>query len=253
MSSIRRRDTAIKVPIVELVAGAEVDDPSGGRAFRTKLGLLRRVRVLGTVISTYSSEKEGKKPYTALTLDDGTGMIRVKGWGADAKRLIQFQENTVLDVVGRVRSSQDETYITSELEIPVMDPTWELIRRLELVKQYNEQGVEPAVVAFPKSTMATPEPFFPPAELGAEKVPVPSEPTKETETAEEEERMALEAVKDQLILLIKELDSGKGAYYEELRQRMRDKPDPIFEEALMDLLKEGTAYEPSPARYKILK
>lgn len=266
MSGLRRRDTAIKVPIIELVVGAEIDDPSGGRGFRTNLGILRRVRVLGTVINTYSSEKEGKKPYTSLTLDDGTGMIRVKGWSADAKRLGQFKEGTVLDVIGRVRSSNDETFITSELEILVTDPTWELIRRLELVKQYKEQGIKPPIKEFEKRELVPAETFIQPAELGAEEVPVPFKPKKEPtlpksplpEASTEAEGEAstipdLEEVKDQLIILIREFDSGKGAYYEELRKRMGDKPEKLFEEALMDLLKQGIAYEPSPARYKILK
>jgi len=266
MSGLRRRDTAVKVPIVELVVGAEIDDPSGGRGFRTNLGILRRVRVLGTVINTYSSEKEGKKPYTSLTLDDGTGVIRVKGWSADAKRLGQFKEGTVLDVIGRVRSSNDETYITSELEILVTDPTWELVRRLELVKQYKEQGIKPPVREFEKREMIPAETFILPDELGAEEEPVPYERMIEPKIsksplpdapaeAEGEVRTEpdLEEVKDQLIILIKEFDSGKGASYEELRKRMSDKPEKLFEEALMDLLKQGIAYEPSPARYKILK
>ncbi|MFX0196511.1 MAG: OB-fold nucleic acid binding domain-containing protein [Candidatus Hodarchaeota archaeon] len=266
MSGLRRRDTAIKVPIIELVVGAEIDDPSGGRGFRTNLGILRRVRVLGTVINTYSSEKEGKKPYTSLTLDDGTGMIRVKGWSADAKRLGQFKEGAVLDVIGRVRSSNDETFITSELEILITDPTWELIRRLELVKQYKEQGIKPPIKEFEKREFVPAETFVQPTELGAEEVPVPFEPMKEptfpksplpeAQTEAEGEASTipdLEEVKDQLIILIREFDSGKGASYEELRKRMSDKPEKLFEEALMDLLKQGIAYEPSPARYKILK
>ncbi|MFQ6122997.1 MAG: OB-fold nucleic acid binding domain-containing protein [Candidatus Heimdallarchaeota archaeon] len=266
MSGLRQRDTAIKVPIVELVVGTEIDDPSGRRGFHTNLGILRRVRVLGTVINTYSSEKEGKKPYTSLTLDDGTGMIRIKGWSADAKRLGQFKEGMVLDVIGRVRSSNDEPYITSELEILITDPTWELVRRLELVKQYKEQGIKPPIKEFKKREMVQAETFIQPAELSAEEAPVPSEPMKEptipksllpsTPTENEgETRMVpdFEDVKDQIIILIKEFNSGKGASYDELRKKMSDKPEKIFEEALMDLLKQGIAYEPSPARYKILK
>ncbi len=266
MTSLRRRDTAVKVPIIELVVGADIDDPSSGRGFRTNLGILRRVRVLGTVINTYSSEKEGKKPYTSLTLDDGTGVIRVKGWSADAKRLGQFKEGTVLDVIGRVRSLNDETYITSELEILIIDPIWELVRRLELVKQYKEQGIKPPKREFVKREIVPAETFILPEELGTEEAPVPFERMKEPTIpkspplgvpAEAEGEAPtipdLEEVKDQLIILIKEFDSGKGASYEELRKRMGDKPEKIFEEALMDLLKQGIAYEPSPARYKILK
>jgi len=244
MSGPRRRDTAIKVPIVELVAGAEVEDPNGGRAFRTMLGLFRRVRVLGIVFNKYSSEKEGKKPYTALTLDDGTGMIRIKGWGADAKRLAQFERGVVLDVIGRVRASEEEAYITSELEIQVTDPTWELVRRLEIVKQYKDRDVTPTVATFTRKPMAAaeaPVPFRRSEETPAIPLSVEAGGPESGEATVSD----LEKVKDQLIVTIKKLDTGKGASYEELKQQTGAKSEKLFEEALMDLLKQGTAYEPS--------
>lgn len=261
-SGLKQRDTAIKVPIAELVAGVEIDDPQGRRAFQTKLGLLWRVRVLGIVLNKYSSEKEGKKPYTSLTLDDGTGEIRIKAWGPDATRLAQFERGVALDIIGRVRSSEEETYITSELEILVVDPTWELIRRLELVKQYKDQGVKPAVPSFtsppaPSATMSIPsvEPKVPltPPEYHEK----PTNGTLSGEMADSERgegaKADLGGVKDQLIVLIKKLDTGKGASYDELKKEMGAGSEELFEETLMDLLTEGIAYEPSSARYKILK
>lgn len=264
ISGLRRRDTAIKLPIVELGAGEEVKDSNGGRAFRTTLGLFRRVRVLGIVLNTYSSEKEGKKPYTSLTLDDGSGMIRIKGWGADAKRLAQFERGMVLDVIGRVRSSKDETYITSELEIQVTDPTWELIRRLEIVKQYRDRGIQPPELPLTRPPRVSMEPSVPAFEFDVEDSQIPIQNTEEPRESplsgepqkskgEEDVGMDVEKVKDQLIVTIKKLDTGKGASYEDLRTQVGSKSEKIFEEALMDLLKDGVAYEPSPARYKILK
>lgn len=63
----------------------------------------------------------------------------------------------------------------------------------------------------------------------------------------------IEKVKDQLIVNIKRLDTGKGASFEKLHQQAGVKSEKLFEEALIDLLKQGIVYEPSPARYKILK
>lgn len=263
-TGLRRRDTAIKLPIAELCAGTELDDPSGGRSFQTTLGRLRRVRILGIVLSKYSSEKEGKKPYTSLTLDDGSGTIRVKQWGNDANRLAQFERGMVLDVIGRVRSSDEETYITSELEIQILEPTWELVRRLEIVKQYRDLGIKPAIPIFTEGPgpMAEFEPRFPTEydtggpQVYSEPVEAPQEsPRAETEAAPTAEASSseLETMKDQLILAIKKLDAEKGASYDELKTKINPKSETVFEEALMDLLKDGIAYEPSPARYKILQ
>jgi len=263
-TGLRRRDTAIKLPIAELCAGTELDDPNGGRSFQTTLGQLRRVRILGIVLNKYSSEKEGKKPYTSLTLDDGSGSIRVKQWGNDAKRLAQFERGMVLDVIGRVRTSDDETYITSELEIQIIEPTWELIRRLEIVKQYQDKGIKPASPTFTGGPGSF-EGFTPrsPSEYtvrepqeDSEPVEPPSEPPRSDtgdKATEEAPASELEAMKDQLIMAIQKLDTEKGASYDELKAKINPKSETIFEEALMDLLKDGVAYEPSPARYKILQ
>ena len=252
-SGIKQRDTAIKLPIAELVEGVEVDDSQGGRAFQTNLGLIRRVRILGIVLNKYNSEKEDKKPYTSLTLDDGTGDIRIKAWGADATRLAQYERGVVLDIIGRLRSYQEEIYLTSELEILVIDPLWELIRRLEIVKHYKDRGVKPAAPSFTSSTTSSTM-SVPSYDNETPEIPLSShEETAPIESKPIEDAADLGTVKNKLILLIKDLDTGKGAFYDDLKKQMGSGSEELFEEALMDLLTEGVAYEPSSARYKVLK
>ncbi len=255
-SGIKQRDTAIKLPIAEIIEGVEVDDSQGGRAFQTNLGLIRRARILGIVLSRYSSEKEDKKPYTSLTLDDGTGGIRIKAWGADATSLAQYEKGVVLDIIGRVRSYQEEIYLTSELEILVIDPIWELIRRLEIVKHYKDKGVKPAAPSF-TSTTTSPTMSVPSYDNETPEIPLSSHeetaPIESEESKPKEEAVNLETLKNKLIVLIKNLDTGKGAVYDDLKEQMGSESEELFEEALMDLLHEGVAYEPSSSRYKVLK
>ncbi|MHA1606275.1 MAG: OB-fold nucleic acid binding domain-containing protein [Candidatus Freyarchaeota archaeon] len=122
--------TAYKLRISDVVNGTPEELGRGGVRIVTESGFhATRVRVMGTVVDVFKSEIG---EYANLTLDDGTGTIRVKVWGEKAALLGGVSVGDVVDVIGLVRFYQGEIYLVPELIIRVSDPNWELVRELEL-------------------------------------------------------------------------------------------------------------------------
>ncbi|MHA2189946.1 MAG: OB-fold nucleic acid binding domain-containing protein [Candidatus Thorarchaeota archaeon] len=60
--------------------------------------LLRLVAIVGEVVEKF----QGRRNYAFITLDDGSGRIRIKGWGEKAERLRDVRFMSLVFVVGKV-------------------------------------------------------------------------------------------------------------------------------------------------------
>jgi RPA family protein len=90
-----------------------------------------RVNVIGNITDKYDSE--GEKRYSFLTLDDGSGQIKLKSFGDDVEKLKDIvQGNTVL-IIGVLRNFNNETYIAPEIVKP-QDTNYLLVRKMETEK-----------------------------------------------------------------------------------------------------------------------
>ncbi|RLJ06772.1 MAG: hypothetical protein DRP12_03505 [Candidatus Aenigmatarchaeota archaeon] len=135
------RLTASKVRISDLINGKWVDTPEGPRLELPWEEKVSRVRVLATVVSRFQSE-DGK--FSTLTLDDGTETIRLKVFQG-SKMLEGFQPGDLIDVVGKIKQFEGETYILPETIRKVDDPNLETLRRLEIllkIKRFKPQESE---------------------------------------------------------------------------------------------------------------
>jgi len=99
-----------------------------------------RVNVVGNVIDKFSNE--GEKKYASLTLDDGSGQIRIKSFGDDIEKLKDITQGHTLLVIGVLRIFNDELYISPEI-IRIMQPEYLLVRKLETEKQNkNSESIQ---------------------------------------------------------------------------------------------------------------
>ena len=90
-----------------------------------------RVNVIGNITDKYDSE--GEKRYSFLTLDDGSGQIKLKSFGDDVEKLKDIvQGNTVL-IIGVLRNFNNETYIAPEI-IKQQETNYLLVRKMETEK-----------------------------------------------------------------------------------------------------------------------
>lgn len=133
-----KRNVAYKFRIGDVLLGKPIFD--GERFSFLELGdkKIIRVNVIGNIVDKY--ENEGEKRYCFLTLDDGSGQIKLKFFGDDVSRFKNvFQGQTVL-VVGNLRNFNNETYIAPEI-IKEQDTKYLLIRKLEIEKEKNKNSI----------------------------------------------------------------------------------------------------------------
>ncbi len=144
MVEIKKRNTAYKVRIGDLLRGEMVfeelpkenlDKSINPRLLHVGLGdkQIYRVNLVANVIEKYQSEGESK--FASITLDDGSGQIRVRVFGEDVSKFNDIVQGDTLVVIGYLRSFNQELYVIPEI-IKKRDPKYLLVRKLEIEKMY---------------------------------------------------------------------------------------------------------------------
>ncbi len=103
-----------------------------------------RINVLGNIVDRYESEGgDERRKYVFLTLDDGSGQIRLKIFGDDYEKFKDIVQGQTVVVIGVLRNWNNETYVSPEI-IREMDPKYLLVRKLEIEKDkiINAKPVE---------------------------------------------------------------------------------------------------------------
>ena len=130
-----KRHIAYKLRIRDITIGKPVMDAERFSFLELGDKKIVRVNVMGNIVDRYQSEGESK--YISLTLDDGSGQIRLKIFGDDVEKFKEIvQGNTVL-IIGLLRSFNNEVYISPEI-IKEIDPKYLLVRKLENEKNKIE-------------------------------------------------------------------------------------------------------------------
>ena len=134
-----KRNIAFKLKIGEILIGKPILD--GERFSFLELGEKRiiRINIIGNIIDKYESERETK--YLALTLDDGSGQIKLKAFGDDFEKFKNISQGDTVVVIGNLRFWNNEVYISPEI-IKEKDPKYLLIRKLELEKESNKNIIQ---------------------------------------------------------------------------------------------------------------
>ncbi len=128
-SGVKKRNTAYKFFIKDIMAGKPVMDGERLSFLEIRDKKIVRVNVVGSVIDKFVSE--GEKKYAALTLDDATGQLRAKLFGEDIAKANSINLGDAVVIIGIVRVFNNEIYITPEI-IKNVDHKYLVIRKLEL-------------------------------------------------------------------------------------------------------------------------
>lgn len=136
-----KRNVAYKFRIGDILIGKPV--MNGDRFSFLELGNKKiiRVNVIGNIVDKYESGDERK--YLFMTLDDGSGQIKLKTFGDDSDKFKNIYQGQTVIVIGVLRYWNDETYISPEI-IRERDPKYLLLRKLETErdKALNARPVE---------------------------------------------------------------------------------------------------------------
>jgi len=132
-----KRHIAYKFRIGDILIGKPIFD--GQRFSFLELGdkKISRVNLVGNVVASFKRESETK--YATLTLDDGSGQIRVKAFGEDVDKIKNFSQGQTVVVIGLLRHFNDEIYVAPEI-IKELEPKYLLIRKLEIEKQRTKEA-----------------------------------------------------------------------------------------------------------------
>ncbi|MHA1686410.1 MAG: hypothetical protein ACTSYD_08375 [Candidatus Heimdallarchaeaceae archaeon] len=203
--------------IADIIAG-EVDREEGeyGQYFikTPNNEQVFRVRLTGTIIKKYhSAGGESKQDYTVLSIDDGTGVIQVKSWGTEALELNEYEMGDEVDLIGKPRKDEIETYLIIEQLTKITNPMRILYLRAKKALRYNRK----------KFTVT---------------IHIPHE----------EEEGLIEAKEKIFDLIAKSED---GIHLEELLEKSGLERNTV-EQAIRELLDKGDIYEPHNLTYKII-
>ena len=132
-----KRNTAFKLRIGDTLMGKPILD--GERFSFLELGnkKINRVNLIGNIVDKY--ESEGEKRYLSLTLDDGSGQIKLKSFGDDVEKFKNFAQGQTVTVIGVLRIFNNELYILPEI-IKEQEPKYLLLRKLEIEKNKSESS-----------------------------------------------------------------------------------------------------------------
>jgi len=129
------RNPALKVRIKELINGKFLKgskDELKPNYVIDKFGRkISRVNIIATVIDKFLSFDNS---YMTITVDDGSGSIRVKFFGEDVKNNSEIKVGDELLIVGKIKEYNEEIYISPEIIRKVEDLNYISFRRLEVLK-----------------------------------------------------------------------------------------------------------------------
>ncbi|MBU2503733.1 MAG: OB-fold nucleic acid binding domain-containing protein [Nanoarchaeota archaeon] len=127
-----KRNTAYKLRIGDILIGKPVINEEKFAFLELGDKKIVRVNIIGNIVDKY--ESEGERKYVFLTLDDGSGQIKLKAFGDDLEKFKSVVQGQTVTVIGVLRNWNDETYIAPEI-ISEQDPKYLLLRKLETEKE----------------------------------------------------------------------------------------------------------------------
>ena len=125
-----KRHVAYKLRVGSILSGKQNFEEERLRNIEVGGRNVTRVNLIANVIDKFIQEGEERK-YGSLTLDDGTGQIRVKLFGEDVAKFEELNQGDTVLIVGLIRFWNNEIYITPEI-MKKKEPAYLLVRKLEV-------------------------------------------------------------------------------------------------------------------------
>ena len=212
-----KRNVAYKHRIGDLIRGKPI--MNGEKFAFLELGNqnIVRINIIANIVDKYEvarNVEENKGGYIFLTLDDGSGQIKVKAFGDDSKKLSELVQGNTILVIGNLRNFNNETYIQPEIA-RVIEPEYLLIRKLEVEKKqasYNN-----------------------------------SLPTLE-------KREIIRALKDTILTMIKQSEEQGGIDLDKIimHPNFKGSSTEMINQEIQKLIEDGIIFEPRPGRVRFL-
>ncbi len=132
-----KRHIAYKFRIGDLLIGKPIFDEERFSFLELGNKKIMRVNVVGNIVEKYESEGETK--FSTLTLDDGSGQIKLKSFGEDTEKFKNILQGQTVLIIGVLRHWNNEIYISPEI-IREQDPKYLLVRKMEIEKDKSKNS-----------------------------------------------------------------------------------------------------------------
>lgn len=126
-----KRNIAYKFRIGDLLIGKPIINQERFSFLELGDKKIIRVNLIGNVIEKY--ENDGERKYSFITIDDGSGQIKIKTFGEDIEKFRNISQGQTILIIGVLRYFNNELYVSPEI-INETDPKYLLIRKLETEK-----------------------------------------------------------------------------------------------------------------------
>ncbi|MEK6760656.1 MAG: OB-fold nucleic acid binding domain-containing protein [Nanoarchaeota archaeon] len=126
-----KRNVAFKLRIGDVAKGNPIIENERFHSLDLEGKKIVRVNVIGSVVDKY--ESNGEKKFLFVTIDDGSGQIKLKTFGDDISKFSSVSQGQTVAVIGVLRFFNNEVYISPEI-VREFDPKYLLVRKLELEK-----------------------------------------------------------------------------------------------------------------------
>ncbi|MHA1931204.1 MAG: hypothetical protein ACW96X_01620 [Promethearchaeota archaeon] len=122
--------------------------------FHTIFGLVKRIRIIATIIEkkeelteiddyNFGLEDDNKENVQLIfNLDDGTSLIRAIVDNVDPENYKKFSVGHTVDVVGRPRKKEDNLSLWIEIIRKVEEPNYILLRDAEIIKRIKSGDIQ---------------------------------------------------------------------------------------------------------------
>lgn len=207
-----KRNVAYKLKIGDILKGNPILENERFLNLDLNEKKIIRVNVIGSIVDKY--EAQGEKKYLNLTLDDGSGQIKLKVFGDDVEKFLWVSQGQTVIIIGLLRFYNDEVYIAPEI-IKEQDPKYLLVRKLELEKN----------------------------------APIEVTPNPNNQSSQSNPNQQPTSTRDNVIELIKNSEGEGGISSEKLNNSINS---PEVNQEVQKLLEEGIIFEPRPGMLRWL-
>lgn len=227
-----QRKPAFKVWISDLSSGELLQEPGefGMHYLTLKGNNVSRVNLIGNVVDVFFNPEKG---FSSVAVDDGSGTVNVRAFKEDSVMLDGLKIGDMVTIIGRIREYNNDRYILPEIVKIISDPNWELVRKLELLKEHGlpkQQEIKQIVEVRAENTIV--------AESIGGNVVV------------EEVGNVTSSTRGKILNLIEKADEN-GADHSFILGSL-GLPEQEINNLLKELLSEGEIYQNRPGKYKVI-
>jgi len=136
-----KRNIAYKLRVGDILKGKPIIESERFSFLDLNSKRVVRINLVGSIVDKYESEE---KNYIFLTIDDGSGQIKIKAFGEDSDKLKNITHGQTIIIIGLLRYFNNEVYISPEI-VREQDPKYLLVRKLEVEKQTPQENKDQTV------------------------------------------------------------------------------------------------------------